>query len=118
MKKLIIITSWVLRFICNVKSRICGKKSDLRNYLKTKNVWLQISQEELINSGKFENLKNSLQLKEDEIGLYRCTARITQNSSMPYETRNPIISKRNHVLTKLIVEDSITILNTTEKGIH
>ena len=105
MKKLIIITSWVLRFICNVKSRICGKKSDLKNYLKTKNIWLQISQEELINSGKFENLKSSSRLKEDEIGLYRCTARILQNSSIPYETRNPIIWKRNHVLTKLIVED-------------
>ena len=111
LKKLLIITSWVLRFICNVKSRICGKKSNLKNYLNSgginnsKNLWLQISQEELINSDKFENLKNSLRLKEDEIGLYRCTARISQNSSIPYETRNPIILNRNHLLTKLIVED-------------
>ena len=111
MKKLLIITSWVLRFIGNVKSRICGKKSNLKNYLNSgeinnsKNLSLQISQEELINSDKFENLKNSLRLKEDEIGLYRCTARISQNSSMPYETRNPIILNRNHLLAKLIVED-------------
>ena len=73
LKKLLIITSWVLRFICNVKSRICGKKSNLKKYLNSgeinnsKNLWLQISQEELINCGKFENLKNSLRLKEDEI---------------------------------------------------
>ena len=66
---------------------------------------MRISQEELINSDKFENLKNSLRLTEDEIGLYRCTATISQNSSIPYETRNPIILNRNHVLTKLIVED-------------
>ena len=45
---------WVLRFICNVKSKIGGKKSNLENYLNSgeinysKNLWLQISQEELI----------------------------------------------------------------------
>ena len=59
LKKFLIITSWVLRFICNVKSRICGKKSDLKNYLNSgeinnsKNWSLQISQEELTD--KFEN---------------------------------------------------------------
>ena len=103
LKKLLIITSWVLCFIQNVKSRICGKKLNLKNYLNSgeinnsKNLWLRIGQEELINSDKFENLKNSLQLKEDEIGLYQCTARISQNSLIPYETRNPITLNRNHV---------------------
>ena len=59
-----------------MKSKICGKKSNLENYLNSgeinnsKNLWLQISQEKLINSDKFENLQNSLRLKEDEIGLY------------------------------------------------
>ena len=46
-----------------------------------------------------------MRLIEDEIGLSRCTARISQNSSIPYETRNPIILNRNHLLTKLIVDD-------------
>ena len=72
-------------------------------------LWLQISQEELINSGKFENFKNSLRLKEAEVGLCRCTARISQISSIPYETRNPIILDRNHLLTKLIVGDWHTL---------
>ena len=36
----------------------------------SKDLWLQISQEELINSGKLEKSKNSLLLKEDEIGIY------------------------------------------------
>ena len=46
LKKFLIITSWVLRFLCNVKSRICGKKSNLKNYLNSgeinnsKNLWL------------------------------------------------------------------------------
>ena len=76
LKKLLIITSWILRFIYNVKSKIFGKKSNLENYLNSgvinnsKNLWLQICQEELINSDKFENLKNLLRLKKDEIGLY------------------------------------------------
>ena len=75
----------------------------MKNYLNSgeinnsKNLWLRIGQEELINSDKFENLKNSLQLKEDEIALYQCTARISQNSLIPYETRNPITLNRNHV---------------------
>ena len=110
-KKLLIISSWVLRFTCNVNSKICGKKSNLKNYLgsgeinNSKNLWLQISQEELINNDKFENLKNLLRLKENEIGLYRCTARISQNSSILYETRNRIILNRKNLLTKLIVGD-------------
>ena len=64
-----------------MKSKISGKKLNLKNYLNSgeinnsKSLWLQISQEELINSGKFENFKNSMRLKEDEIGLYRCTLR-------------------------------------------
>ena len=69
LKKLLIITSWVLRFICNVKSRICGKKSNLKNYLNSgevnnsENLWLQIIQEELINGNKFENLKKFVTIK-------------------------------------------------------
>ena len=62
------------------------------------------NQSRRINSDKFENLKNSLRLKEDEIGLYRCTARKSQSSSTPSENRNPIILNRNNLLTKLIVE--------------
>ena len=64
-----------------MKSKISGKKLNLKNYLNSgeinnsKSLWLQISQEELINSGKFENFKNSMRLKEDEIALYRCTLR-------------------------------------------
>ena len=39
----------------------------------------------LLNSGKFENFKNSLRLKEDEIRLYRCTVRISQNTRLFYK---------------------------------
>ena len=66
---------------------------------------MQISQEKVINSGKFENFKNSLQLKEAQLGLYQCAARISQKNSIPYENRNLIILNRHHLLTKLIVED-------------
>ena len=104
LKKLLIITSWVLRFICNAKSRICGNISNFKNYLtsgeinNSKNLWFQISHEKLINSHKFESLKNLLRLKQDEIGLYRCTARVSQNSSILYETRNPITLNKNHYI--------------------
>ena len=62
-------TQWVLHFICNVKSRICGEKSNLKNYLNrgevnnSENLWLQIIQEELINGNKFENLKKFVTIK-------------------------------------------------------
>ena len=73
LKKLLIITWWVLRFTCNMKSKIVGKKLNLKNYLNSgqisnsKFLRLQIIQIELINGDKFENFKNSLRLKEDEI---------------------------------------------------
>ena len=47
-----------------MKSKISGKKLNLKNYLNSgeinnsKSLWLQISQEELINSGKSENFGN------------------------------------------------------------
>ena len=52
-----------------MKSRICGKKSNLKNYLNrrevnnSENLWLQIIQEELINGNKFENLKKFVTIK-------------------------------------------------------
>ena len=69
LKKLLIIASWVLRFICNVKSRICGNISNLKNHLtsgeinNSKNLWFQISHEKLINSHKFESLKKFITIK-------------------------------------------------------
>ena len=35
LKKLLIITWWVLRFTCNMKSKIVGKKLNLKNYLNS-----------------------------------------------------------------------------------
>ena len=52
-----------------MKSRICGKKSNLKKYLNSgeinnsKNLWLRIRQEELININKFEKLKNFVTIK-------------------------------------------------------
>ena len=94
-----------------ITSKLDDKKSNLINYLTsgwindTKTLRLQIIQAELMNSDKFKNFKYSLRLKEHEIGIYQCIARIYQNSSISYETRNPITFKGNHVSAKLIVED-------------
>ena len=100
-----------LKKIIIITSKIDDKKSNLINYLtsgwinNSKTLRLQIIQGELMNSDKFKNFKYSLWLKEDEIGIYQCIARIYQNSSISYETRNPITFNGNHVSTKLIVED-------------
>ena len=66
---------------CEIK-KFDGKKSSLINYLNSgqinnsKTLRLQIIQAGLINSDKFKNFKYSLWLKDDEIGIYQCIARI------------------------------------------
>ena len=113
LKKLVKITSWVLRFVNNIKKKI--KKSevcltDLRaDELKTAEEYLIKSNQKHLLNEKNISKYNYLNLNIDEKGLLRCTGRL---APLPYETRSPILLDPSHPLTKLI------ILNIHERNKH
>ena len=88
-KKLVRITSWVLRFVNDIKKKI--KKSevcltDLRvDELKTAEEYLiKSNQKNLVNEKNISKY-NYINLTIDEKGLFRCTGRLSL-APLPYET--------------------------------
>ena len=114
-KKLVRITSWVLRFVNNIKKKIKKSEASLTD-LKANE--LKIAEEYLIKSNQ-KNLLNEkniskynyLNLTIDEKGLIRCTGRLSL-APLPYETRSPILLDPYYPLTKLIT------LNIHERNKH
>ena len=106
--KLLRVTSYVVRFIRNLKRKLHGEKLLLNKYVtieelrNSKNLWLRENQRHLISECDFDNLKKVLCLKKSENGLYRSMKCII-NSDLPYNTRAPIILSRKHRFTELIV---------------
>ena len=83
------VTSYVCRFIDNMKRKRSQQKLVFKSLKASEN---------------FVSLKEQLNLFEDEQDVLRAKGRI-DNSSLPYEAKNPIILDRNHGLTRLIVLD-------------
>ena len=105
--KLLRITSWIMRFINNVKKkdqnivRKCGNLSN-EEIQNAKLIWIKENQNVLQDEKNYSEIVNSLNLFEDEDGIIRSKGRIT-NSSLPYETRLPIMLSKTHKLSKLLV---------------
>ena len=96
--------------IYNLKRKTWQQKLVLYRYITTeemntsRKLWIKANQESLKASENFVSLKEQLNLFEDEQDVLRAKGRI-DNSSLPYEAKNPIILDRNHGLTRLIVLD-------------
>ena len=107
--KLIRVTSWVLRVVNNLKSKIRKNNEcsgDLSNVelQKAKLYWIKSNQDLLRNEKDYFQIVNSLNLYEDTDGVIRSKGRI-DNSNLPYETRLPIMLSRNHKLSELLVSN-------------
>ena len=111
-KKLIQVTTWVLRFVKNIKSKITKIEVLKLPYLNndefeySKKLWLLANQKELLTSDRFRDLQNSLRLELFDDGFYRSTGRLSYGKSLPYSLKEPILLKRDHFLTRLIVWDA------------
>ena len=79
-KKLVRITSWVLRFVNSIKMKI--KKSEVRladlkaNELKIEEYLIKSNKKNLLNKKNISKY-NYLNLTIDEKGLIRCTGRLS-----------------------------------------
>ena len=64
-------------------------------------IWLRAVQASISKLEKYEKLKNSLQLFEDD-RLLRCRGRL-DHALLPYESKFPVLLPSDHHLTKLII---------------
>ena len=103
--KLIRVTALVLLFIEKLRrarSREKMEEDSARLYRQAENMWIKHVQQEILNSDKYSQMKSSLGLYQDEDGILRCQGRIGL-SSLPYDTRFPILLPRGHHFTKLVI---------------
>ena len=106
--KLFRVTAFVLRFINNVKKKKIKKKIILKSHVTTiemseaKLLWLRDNQSQLKQSKNYLEIKNTLNLHEDDNTLIRSYSRL-KNAKIPFDSKAPIMLDRNHKLTELLI---------------
>ena len=101
--KLIRVTVLVLFFVEKLKkakSREGMEEDPLRLSRQAAKLWIKHVQKEIRKSDKYPQMKSSLGLYQDDEGMLRCRGRIGL-SSLPHDTRFPILLPRGHHFTKL-----------------
>ena len=107
LKKLILITSYVMRFINNLLSRVkigvnvTSGVIKLDESVKSEKLWIMNEQDSFITPEKYKQLQKSFNLY-DEDGIFRLKGRYSAASLNEYE-KNPILISNNSYFTKLVV---------------
>ena len=112
------VTSWILRFTCNCRSRKLGAEPGRHPYLTTQELrnaeayWYTFAQQDYFKQeidaiksrSDFNKASPLLSLRPmiDSSGLLRVSGR-QQHSRMSYSQRHPIILHHKHPLTRLII---------------
>ena len=115
LKKLIIVTGYVIRFVNNLKGTLKNDNANvllentltIDEYKNALNLWIKTEQEILQRQTDFGKLKVSLKLFVDTLGLLRLKGRF-ENAALDYDEKHPLIlrSLENSFFTKLIILDS------------
>ncbi|XP_068704703.1 uncharacterized protein [Montipora foliosa] len=103
--KLLRVTVLVVLFIEKLKRTRCreGTEEDFTKlYRQAEMMWIRHVQQEIPKSDKYPQRKSLLGLYRDEEGILRCRGRIGM-SSLPYDTRFPILLPRSQYFTKLVI---------------
>ena len=98
MKKLIIVTGYVIRFVDNLKGTVRNDDTNallentltIDEYKNELKLWIKTEQEILQRQADLGKLKVSLKLFVDRIGLLRLKGRF-QNAALDYEEKHPLI---------------------------
>ena len=117
LKKLVIVTAYVIRFVNNLKNNnangLLENTLTIDEYNNALNLWIKTEQEILQRQTDFGKLKVSLKLFVDTLGLLRLKGRF-ENAALDYDEKHPLIlrSLENRFFTKLI------ILHSHERVLH
>ena len=111
--RLLRIAAFVLKFVQSLKKAVSlnqGKFTHGSSVLTTEETevaltyWLRLSQSTLPQIEKFQLWKQQFGLFQDDHGLWRCRGQLA-NSDVAPTARHPVLLKKNHPLTRLIVHD-------------
>ena len=115
LKKLIIVTGYVIRFVNNLKGTLKNDNANvllentltIDEYKNVLNLWIKMEQEILQRQTDFGKLKVSLKLFVNTLGLLRLKGRF-ENAAFDYDEKHPLIlrSLENNFFTKLVILDS------------
>ena len=118
LKKLVMVTGYVLRFINNLKKKVLKKTNLVTEDMLTVNeyneallMWIKDEQFRLKQQDNYSKLEASLQLFKDKDGVLRLRGRFA-NTSLPYKEQYPIILRKQSHFTRLV------ILNAHEETMH
>ena len=117
LKKLVIVTAYVIRFVNNLKNNnangLLENTLTIDEYNNALNLWIKTEQEILQRQTDFGKLKVSLKLFVDTLGLLRLKGQF-ENAALDYVKKHSLFlrSIENRFFTKLI------ILHSHERVLH
>ena len=103
------VTSYVLRFIGNLKTRITNTGQLRNNEICTeenyngKILWLRYEQQFISEEENFSKVKNLLNLIKDEKGLLRLKTRLSNHPALNYIVIHPILLQTDSYFTTLVI---------------
>ena len=108
LKKLLIVSALVLRFVKNMKCILTGKErvGGEVTLLEVKNSeleWLKFERHFIIQDSKFQKRKHSLNLYFHENDILRSQTRINQTKCVVLQESQPILLRSNSYFTELAV---------------
>ena len=109
LQRLIRVTAYVLRFVCNLKQSKMKKELIDREVMEeemdqARELWIKEVQRSVYNDKNFDQVKVSLSLFTDDEGILRCGGRL-KNAPIPYDARFPIFLPRCSRFIYLVIND-------------
>ena len=107
--KLLRITSYLVRFIFNLRTKQKNSNDYRSGDLSTEEIvaskehWLKYEQLFIASSDKYEKVKNSLTLYYDEKGILRLNARISNVENFNFGKKFPILLRNDSHFTQLVI---------------
>ena len=107
LKRLLKVTSLVMRFISNVRAKKIGREIYERpitacEIKQAEIMWVKAAQLQLQQQGNYNQLAQGLGIVKNE-GLLRCQGRL-QHSELEREGRKPLILPKEHPFTTLVIK--------------
>ena len=104
--KLLNVTAWVRRFICNLKQKVERKEMkdgglQFEEIIEAEKLWIQDAQIALKEEKNYEKLKDSLGIIEKD-GVLACQGRL-QHSDLHGDSKYPIALSKEHKLAQRII---------------
>ena len=102
-QKLLRVTAYVLRFIRNCRNKVRGNQEELSvDEINDAEIIIIREAQGSFDEDHLKKIENTLGTFVDSNMLIRCEGRL-KNSSLPFDSRHPILMPRHHKITSLLI---------------